>query len=251
MREKDTITVYWAPISFDQGEESWSMLYPEPYALRKDLNDRAEINASIRICPAIKDGTSNVFVLSSSLDEDFDIPLETVEAMVDAGLVGQSIPIDGASVDFRLTRAPEYKDYYNYTYNLAWQIFADEPLEMRATSPWFPPSSPLEKASLLPGQFDIGRWYRPIYLEYITPKDSTHFSLKAGDPLAYLEFMTDKKIIFKRYIPNDRLIQLSQEFTFSPKRFGFFKKLSEHYAMAKKAKMPEIVLAEIKKNLVE
>jgi hypothetical protein len=251
MREKDTITVYWAPSLFDPDKESWSMMYPEPYPLKKDLNDKAELGAGIKICPAVKDGINNVFVLSTAIDDDFEIPIDIIKEMVEGEQFDKFIPIDGANLGLRLSRPPEYVDSYNYTYNLGWMFFADEPVDMRFTSPWFPPSSPLEGASLPPGQFDIGRWYRSINLEYVTPQDSTRFSLKAGDAIAYLEFMTDKKIIFKRYVSSDRLTALSKEFSSSSARFGFYKKLSERYTIAKRSKMTELVLAEIKKNLVE
>ena len=63
--------------------------------------------------------------------------------------------------------------------------------------------------------------------------------------------MTDKKIILKRYVMNDYLEELSKECVDFWTRFGSNIKLIDKYKMFEQSKMREIILKEIKNNLID
>ncbi len=101
------------------------------------------------------------------------------------------------------------------------------------------------------GEFDIGSWYRTFNLDYHIPLDTKEMVFNQNDPLFYIEFKTDKKVILKRYMQSDTLFNIGREMVNSPSNYGRFKSLKEKYLMSKKAKMPEIILSEINKNLID
>lgn len=254
---KDTITVYWAPSLYIPLDQSWAFLYSEPSSLNTKIISKSKPKTGIRFCPAVKDSINNLYTLKSNVEEDFYLDLNKTKEIMDTEEL-KTAPIPhragtrGPKVQLSKARNPEYEEYYNYIYNLSWAFFADQPLEVKLTSPYLPPSSPMEGSFLAPGKFDIGQWYRPINLEYITPITSDHFKLEMGQDLAYLEFLTDKKIVFKQYFMDDVLYNLYQEFIASDSRyFGFLKSLSSRYLSSQKSKLPQMILSQIKKNVIE
>jgi hypothetical protein len=72
-----------------------------------------------------------------------------------------------------------------------------------------------------------------------------------GDPLFYVEFMTNKKIVFKRYINSTVLKNIEEEISTAPNTYSSFKPLKERYLTAKRTKVMEQVRFLINKNLVE
>ena len=75
--------------------------------------------------------------------------------------------------------------------------------------------------------------------------------MKQEDPIFYIEFKTDKNIIFKRFEFNEKTMSLGTECARSPNIFGKNKKLVDRYILGKKTGLRERVLTEIKKNLYE
>ena len=148
-------------------------------------------------------------------------------------------------------RKSSIKNHINIHYNMSWNFFASEPVVARFSAPFFPSASPVKNSYLSTGQFDIGRWYRTFMLEYHIPVDSVDFSIKENDPLLFVEFFTDKKIEFKRYSMSAKLSNLAIEAASSPVTYSKHKSLLERYKMAHGAKIPNIVLTEIRKNLID
>jgi len=136
---------------------------------------------------------------------------------------------------------------------MSWLFFCEEPLLARFTAPYFPPKSPAKDAILAMGEFDIGLWFRNFNLDYMIPDGSTNFDINIDDPLFYLQLYTNKKVVFKRFIHTDITQKLSEEFSQTSNRRG--KKMgisfNKRYELSRKTMLPELVLNEIKKNLVE
>jgi hypothetical protein len=251
MRDKDTITIYWSPASFITGQISWNMVYSKPNAVLTDLH-RSKVPGSLMTqCPAAKETLANVFSFNSAVDDEFDIP----EEIFNYEPTGESIEDIRMNVDSVVgmfhERPTSIKEYTDVIYNLGWLFFADEPVKARMTAPWFPVHTPMEGAYLAPGEFDIGRWYRSYNLDYHIPKKPNKFSIKAGDPLFFMEVMTDKKVVFKRYLLDEKLISITKEATASPLRYGRHKTLEERYQQADDTSHKEMVLSLIKKNLID
>jgi hypothetical protein len=251
MRDKDTITIYWSPANFLTGQVGYNMMYNKPRAVLADLHKSKVPGSLMTQCPATKDTLRNTFSFNSAIDDEFEIPEETF-LYEPSGDDGEDIRMNVSSqVGMYHERPTSMKDYTDVIYNMSWLFFADEPVIAKMTAPWFPTHSPMEGAYLAPGEFDIGRWYRSFNLDYHIPKTTKKFSIKSGDPLFFMEILTDKKVVFKRYILDEKLISITREVSASPARHGRYKDLEERYQIADDTGIREMVLSLIKKNLVD
>ena len=52
----------------------------------------------------------------------------------------------------------------------------------------------LKNIMLIQGTFDIAKWYRPVHYSFEIIDDNKPISIKRGDPLFYVRFLTDKKV---------------------------------------------------------
>jgi hypothetical protein len=247
---QETITVYWAPAQFVKGEDSWTHLYAEPKPLLSSLNviRNKSYDTTMFNCPSYIDLAKKIYTLNNLVEHTIKLPTPDIGE-------GQEYPRTYLHQDnmlgLREPRPSSFNGYVNMTVNMGWIFFADEPLLAKFTAPYFPPTYPVEGAILSAGEFDIGSWYRKFELDYHLPIDATELKFKQNELLAFIEFKTDKKIVFKRYILTEHLRQLYIESSNSPVRYGRKKPLSYRYEMFKNAKVKEQILTEIKKNLID
>jgi hypothetical protein len=233
-------------------EESWAMLYQEPKSVLGDLVKASRPKALITLCPALKQELRNVFSLNSAIEDNHILPdSQSLKLMAARELEHEMIDTQNGVLPLYKPRRSSIDGYINVAYGMRWLFFASEPVEMRLTAPYFPSISPCDGAMLAPGEFDIGKWFRQINLDWHIPISSTEFLIKENDPLAFLEFKTNKKIEFVRFNLTHTLMNLAFETSDSAKRYGKYKTLLQRYKQANSAKMPNIVLSEIKKNIVE
>jgi hypothetical protein len=80
---------------------------------------------------------------------------------------------------------------------------------------------------------------------------STGMEFDIDDPLFYVEFKTDKKIEFKRFNRTSKIDEIMIEAVQSPAKYGFRKTLFQRYELAKRANIRNLILSEIKNNLVD
>lgn len=248
------ITVYWSPAAFTLDESSWNMLYRPPESL---LNNYIDIKSSdqkdnIFSCPSSNNFLKNIFVVKSNLKDNFVFSDGQLKE-INESFNGTKHPIQNLNnkIDFSIIRKSPFIGYTSLKYNMEWMFFADEPVEARFTAPYYPPFSPIENSILTSGEFDIGQWFRPWTLEYVIPHSSNEFKIDVNDPIFYIEIMTDKKVKFKRFNLTKELKNIVYEFVQSTSRYGKFLPLYKRYEMAKNSKITDIVLKEIKNNLVD
>jgi hypothetical protein len=249
MDKKDTITVYWSPAKFNTDEQSWNMLYREPRHVLSSVYKKNKHKGEMSACPSMKDTFRNIYSFDSALDDSFSLPSAFLKTIADTNTVNEVIPTDSKLMVYK-SRKSSIENYINIGYNLGWIFFADEPLEARMTSPFFPATSPAKNAMLSAGQFNIGKWFRSFELDYHIPVTSTRFQVAKNEPLFFLELLTDKKVVFERFELTPKLQNYSIDMALSPKRYGKKKSLLERYLMAHGAGLPRMVLSEIRKNLV-
>lgn len=248
MSKSDTITVYWGPGERLPYEARNNMLHRKPESLLSFIHGEKTPESTQQRCPAMKDRLNNVFVFKSAVNDEFDINLDEVAAVRYKD--EQHLFNVPSKTKVIQPRPGQLNGYYTATYMMTWLLFASEPVLAKFTAPYYPAVSPVKGALLATGEYDIGRWFRPVALEYHIPDGENHFSIKENDPLMFVEFMTDKKIVFKRFQPDDILQSLAVEFANSPKAIGQNMTLDHRYDIADESEMSKLVLAQIKKNLV-
>ena len=86
------------------------------------------------------------------------------------------------------------------------RYFADQPLVARFMAPNYPPTTPSPGAILTSGQFDIGKWFRTLNVEIQLYGNKGELHFKKDEPIFYVNFLTDRKVILKRFeLTKDRL----------------------------------------------
>ena len=248
---KETVTVYWSsslrnPVPVDQ----WPLKDPEPvfnYFLDKNIVE--DQKSSIFACPASRDFFKNLFVFKANIDDRCDRPEGYLSSVVDKKL--GDLDDFGNKIKIAQARKIAISGYIDLIYSISFVMFAEEPLKMQLLSPSYPPSAPSKGAMFTSGEFDYGRWYRPAVLNWFVPLESTEFVINKGDGLFCVKALTDKKIVFKKFMMNDDIRKISQQFMNTREIDGKRLSLEERYAGAESRNMQNAILEEIKKTLVD
>lgn len=129
-------------------------------------------------------------------------------------------------------------------------FFADSPLETLFTSPYFHKAGYTQYASLVPGKFDIGRWFRPFNFEVQSWIEEGKIIIKKGEPLFYINFLTDKKIVMKEFKYNHKFADFAESLI---KTSSFLKGegLEGRYEIFSKSDIRTKIMEEIKNNLLD
>lgn len=174
--------VYWAPL--DNKEMNLTLAYYEPSRLANnipvDLRDSGYYK-----CPAFMETVKNTFALKSpiSLDIDFN-PSKQLASAGNENLFNLKARIDDAT-DHRIVQFG-----FNYLF------FAEKPLRMTQMHPYLHHNTFTDNGNTLLGEFDVGRWLRPLQASFIiNPKIKDYsYRIKRGDIYSYIRFNTDEKI---------------------------------------------------------
>jgi hypothetical protein len=244
------IIVYWSPFPFTKETSQWNMLYRQPESLLSNLrlNRKKTDSISFWSCPVFIDTIKKTYQIKNNFDMDYVLPIDEI---IENQEKTEQFDINIGPVSLRAERKPSLENHINLSLNISWIMFADEPVEVKLTAPYFPPVTPGEGVMLAPGQFDIGSWYRPLNIDYHIPITTTELKFKKNDPLLYLEFLTDKKIVFKQYNFTKYLRELAQECIGYHTRYGKNIPLLEKYYVFKQSRMRELILKEIQNNLID
>lgn len=254
-KENDTITVYWAPGQFTSDEPyTWNQFYSPPELLASSILQNRQKDPENRVifaCPAYAIGMKNLYQVRAVHDEHVKIP--QIFFTDPPKTYPTKVNVEGSRLSFEIPRLASLEGHIDLTYNMSWLFFAEEPVTVRFTAPYFPPKAPAEGTILAMGEFDIGLWFRNFNLDYMVPTGTTNFDISMDDPLFYMQFLTDKKIVFKRYIHTGLTQKYAEEFAQTSnrrnKRYGVGFK--DRYELTRKTEMAKLVLNEIKKNLVD
>jgi hypothetical protein len=241
---KKPINVYWAP-SFELGDNvDWTFLYPAPEVLFKNLmkNKKNEKgNSSLFACPAVSNKFKKMLVFSNSLDCSYDYDSKRDPEIIPQ--TEQYLSLFRARED-NMTSGPIYKT------NLSYIFFSDEPVNVSFTPPYFHKPGFTKSASVIPGEFDVGQWFRSYVFEFQTWSDKVELVLEVGEPLFYAEFKTDRPIVLHRFSFTDTLEKYSNSMVDSTRLFGRGQSLQSRYERARSVGFREKILTEIKNNLV-
>lgn len=245
----DEITIYWSSGEDEQKLPfNRQMLYLPPVNLYKDLLPRQNPDlvgagrglrdSSFFVCPAVRDKLSRTFFMENSVETRFSV--RDFEIVAESGV---GIPL-ATSRDSSLTNTVHVRS------ELTWMFFADEPLEVSFTSPYFHALEYLSAMTLPPAQFNIGTWFRSFNCEYIVQRRHADIVIHEGDPMFYMEVHSQKKIRFVRFEVCDELSRLGASCSGAPAVLGRFKPLAERYERFRATQMRENILRLIKPNII-
>lgn len=245
---KKAIDVYWAPSLFDIESEQWNLFYSEPQNVYQNTASQGKKSELVR-CPAFQKSAKNLYQLNSMINDTHTLGANFLEGLSDVQNRGVDLDTDG-TIGLVYTRPSSLPGYINLSYNLGWYFIAEEPLNVKLSAPYFPSTTPAPGALLAFGEFDIGQWHRPIALDYHIPINTEKFEVQIDQPLAFLEFDTDKKINFKRFVPNRHIREIMLENTRASQTIFKKSTLKYRYERYMKSGISKLLLNEIKNNLV-
>jgi len=234
-------TIYWSFITEYDTERDWDILmFPLESVfdrLKKDIS-KNQINSYFR-CPAMTSEIKNTFVIVNPIESHYKIENN------------QITPVSDSFMFARVEREPTLKNQMLFKIPLTLIFFSEEDsLPLKLTAPYFEHAPHLQYGAVVTGRFNIAKWFRNINIEFQTWKNAKEFKLGFEEPVAYLHFDTDKQIELKRFTFTDILHRLNQSFT-SSSGWEPRKPLSWRYMRFEKSKIKQVILQEIKKNLVE
>jgi hypothetical protein len=241
----DTINIYYAANRKFEGHLLNDLLFLKPEnllkSLQKNINkeNKKEEGLQYLLCPAFTDKAKNTFVfkfpLSCSYEYKKDKSLSvTSDIYLDAVIDRAQCITDGPIISFALGNI----------------FFAEESVKAYFTSPYFSKSKHTKYGSIMPGNFDIGEWFRPFIAEFQMWSPEGEFHFEENEPLYYVEFATNKKINFIQFEMTDLLHEYSSSLVASTGLFGKRQSLVSRYNRFKNANMREKILKEIKNNIL-
>jgi hypothetical protein len=250
---KDPIIVYWAPHSIPEDEGmvgNWNMMYHEPTSVFKywtefDIKTDDRQHDSFIKCPAFKNLTKNMYSWPWPFDSSYEYESgngsseQVVVTPLSESYVAAMPPRNQS-----MTSGPAIE----FAYRL--HMFAEEPVEMAITGPYLQKAEYQKSGFLTSGQFDIGKWFRTINVEVQLYGNKGEIHFKKDEPIFYLNFLTDRKIIFKRFELTSEIDTYSRKCINAKQMFGYKLPLIESYKIFSKSRTRDILIKKIKENLI-
>jgi hypothetical protein len=247
MKEKP-ITIYLTnAISVDTSEKDWSFLYPRPKNMFSNLlQDKSEVanKESFFACPAFSDLTKKTLQYLSPMNASYVYDFTSKDHKYFR-------PTSPQFVNANIIRPPALAFGNTVQFELMYMMFADEPLDVLFTSPHFSKPGYTRFGTAIPGQYDVGKWFRPYAFEVQLWSDQGEFHLRKDEPLFYAHLQTDRDVVFKYFNMSDRLSKMAQACVATTNMFGRGQTLLSRYERFKSIGMRSRILAEINKNIIE
>jgi len=190
-------------------------------------------------CGASKKYISKVYGIKSIYDYEFNIEQnkQVRSSQYDQNFFNDHLVI----------RSVENK-FFSFTQQV---IFFTEESSLEMSTGIFPfleNNNITERCSVIPGTFDIGKWFRPVDFAFYLNKNYNSFKIEEDEIYQYISFDTDEKIIFKKFMPNQKLFDFANSAVQSAtNRRSKNRPLESYY---KTFGIKNKILKEIKENLI-
>lgn len=232
-----SITVYWACL-----ENEWMRAKEPENVLKKfyslGIHDSNSNKTSLNYCPAFNKNLKNVYSINSIYDYSFFIENNQVHSkLYDQVFFNDHI----------LIRSIE-KKFFSFNNRFIFFTEEDSLLVNTYQFPFLEQNEISKRCIPIPGEYDIGKWFRNLEFPFILKDEFTEFSVSFDDIMYYIKFNTDEKIILKQFYFSDKLQKmLDDSLLTSAYKIKRFKSLEEYYS---KSKIKPLILKEIKDNLL-
>lgn len=243
---KKPINVYWSPYFEGNAPMDWSFLYPKPETLFSELLKNKSMESkkgSMFSCPAFYGKFKKTLVFRNSIESSYFFDAEGENKIVEhksdicieAGITKPKSLDFGPIIEFAIM-------------NL---LFADEPLEINMTAPFFHEPKYTKFGSIVTGEYDIGQWFRPLSLEIQMWKNKGELYFEKDEPLFYVELKTKRPVLLHRFNLSEKIVSYSKANAYFRNFFGPNTPLIDRYTKFNQVGYREKILTEIKKNLID
>lgn len=232
--------VYWTNVIHDEFDSSFSNFISPPEKLSlylKNILPPDRKQAFYLKCPSIVEELKKYYVVKFPID----LKIEWGENRVFSKDYNQPF-------FERLTQHGGNGVVFINTHLL---LFCEESLELNMLPPFLHGEDLNRDATMLPAGMDIGRWIRPLHPYYIFKNNPGSLNIKAGEPLFYFKFNTDKEITFKKFKYTEKIKNIMKGNLMFSRTFFPMNRLKFYYDMFIQYKLRDAFLKEVKNNLVE
>lgn len=200
-----------------------------------DRNKNTDPSSSYYKCKSAQEMFNNTFILPST---------EDLHIIFSNGRLLQTRD----SVKFK-PRLPIFSDGPAVDYDSRWLFFSEDNINIQLTPPYFHKTKASEYATVLSGEFNISKWFRPIIPTFSLWDGVKELKVYKDDPIAYINFITDKKVILKEFKETDKIKQIMHDCVMMKERLPNLP-LVENYNRFILNKKHKELIEEIKLNLV-
>lgn len=244
----DEIVVYWGPIFeiYPDTYIDWNIFYQDPIEVLpefKKQKDKGAKQESLIYCPAFNSNYKNTFMINNVTDSKF--VYNNQEGMWEIPNKYQIHPTKSK------VRTPYIVNRHPLMLSMAWLFVAEESLEMEMMAPYLHRTEASKYGVIGTGKFDIGKWFRPVHAEYLLWEGVEHMHISEGEPMFYVRFNTDKKVVLKRFVNNEEIFKRTVSIVETKYIFGKFPPLERLYDYFAKTRTKDVMLKAIKESVID
>jgi len=232
-----TINIYWACNEYEWMRASRPTAVSKKYYNNFKSNDNSEL-ASINRCPAFNDYLTNLYELRSIYDYEF---------YLEDGAVKSNMYSEKFFNDHVVIRDINQKWF---SFSQQYIFFTDQPSLLMTTYefPNFENNNITKNCHTIPGQFDIGRWFRNTEFPFFLKEESDKFKIEENEVYSYIRFHTKEPINFIQFLVTDKInafLNDARNLNMNQKR-----KIVPMSNMYNRFNHKELILKEIKNNII-
>ena len=232
-----SIIVYWACLN-----EEWQRAKEPDSVLKnfytKDKHEKDNPMLCLNYCPSFNYHLKNLYSVRSIYDYNFSLTNDRVF----------SNSYDQLFFEKHVLIRSIEKKAFSFNNNYIFFTESDD-LEMTAYEyPIFEDNDFIQSCMLIPGRYNIGKWFRALEVPFFFKDNSDTFSVYTDDVLFNLRFHTNEKIEFKQFKMTDKLVNYQEDC--SKTIIGLKDRIGTLNNFYKNFKIKKLILKEIKENLV-
>ena len=195
------ITVYWACVEDEWIKASEPERVAQRFYSRGIKSDSSKSLIAINHCPVFNESLKNTYAIKSIYDYSFKI--ENGECFTEI--------YDQKFFDEHVTVRSIEKKFFSF--QVSYIFFTEEnDLEISAYQhPVFEENEITKRCMIIPGGFNIGKYFRSLEMAFILKKDFDEFIVNDEDVLYYLKFHTKEQINFKQFRMDDDLLKMTKD----------------------------------------
>jgi hypothetical protein len=244
------ITVYYAvkkiSSSVDRAIDPSSLinmlvdsLVPVYNDLKKIENKEIDSIGSMYSCRSFLQYTKNMYLMKNPFNINVRIEKSKIFNFGDRSLD-----------NLYLNRVMQTTNGHNLNYEPGYIFFSETPLEIEVLSPFMHKSNFCKNGYIVPGSYDISKWFRPVNpaLQLYDNSDKEVQSDK-GDPLMYINFKTNENVRLKRFNITQEIENIMYATT-AYKKYDSNRSLSYLYDKFIQSGLNKKTLRLIKENLI-
>jgi hypothetical protein len=248
--KKNPIIVYWSPEATIEKEHQQVLLDIELRSLMADIQKRRAINpispknaqsfqfgTGYNLCSALHELADNTYIIKAPFDADI--------VLDETGSVMQQ----GKKFDWFYDRTTSIENGFCVDFDLSYFFFCEEPLEVSITPPYMHQTNQPNYGFISSVKWDISSWFRGFVLIYQLWPNKKNVYFNKDEPIAYLHFDTDRKVIFKEFKLNQEILNIAN----SCGNYKFilnFEPMQKLYKIFNGTSMKKRLVEQIKNNLI-